>query len=393
MTGSPDRPRRGRVRSGRRAGLSVAVTGAGAGLGEALVRRLLTRDDVAKVVGIAPRRGQVDGVVYRVVDTCDPRLAGRLSGVDVVVHLDLDHTLEQGLPSAGADGPGADGRAEADRSGPSDATRTSGTSRTVRSTQTVLTAAAAAGVRRVVLVTSAMVFGALEDNPVPLPEDAPLRAVADGTLLGELLEVERLAELAPRTHPGLSVTVLRPAALVGDGVDSIVTRHFEAPRLLVVRGSHPRWQFCHVEDLLSALELAAVGTVEGAVTVASDGWLEQEEVERISGLRRIELPPSLAFGTAERLHRLGVLPAPASDLAYLMHPWVVPSTRLREAGWSAQHDNASVLALLLEQVQGHHAVAARRLGRRDATLGAAGAAVAVVGTAALVRRARRARRR
>ncbi|MGN6333315.1 MAG: NAD-dependent dehydratase, partial [Motilibacteraceae bacterium] len=79
--------------------------------------------------------------------------------------------------------------------------------------------------------------------------------------------------------------------------------------------------------------------------------------------------------------------------AYLMHPWVVPSTRLREAGWVPVHDNASVLALLLEQVQGHHAVAARRLGRRDATLGAAGAAVAVVGTAALVRRARRARRR
>jgi nucleoside-diphosphate-sugar epimerase len=363
----------------------VAVTGAGAGLGEGLVRRLTTRSDVGKVVGIAPRRGQVDGVVYRVVDTCDPKLAGRLSGVDVVVHLDLDHTLEQGLPSA--DGSGPDGRTETEPSGPADSTRT------VRSTQTVLTAAAAAGVRRVVLVTSAMVYGALEDNPVPLPEDAPLRAVADGTLLGELLEVERLAELAPRAHPGLSVTVLRPAALVGDGVDSIVTRHFEAPRLLVVRGSDPHWQFCHVEDLLSALELAAVGAVEGAVTVASAGWLEQDEVERISGLRRIELPPSLAIGTAERLHRLGVLPAPASDLAYLMHPWVVPSTRLREAGWTAQHDNASVLALLLEQVQGHHAVAARRLGRRDATLGAAGAAVAVVGTAALVRRARRARRR
>lgn len=391
MTGSPDRPRRGRVRSGRRAGPSVAVTGAGSGLGEALVRRLVEGRDggssVGKVIGIAPRRGQVDGVVYRVVDTCDPRLAGRLSGVDVVVHLDLDHTLEQGLPAADADAAGDPPRTAPDRTGPAEA------SRTVRSTQTVLTAAAAAGVRRVVLVSSAMVYGALEDNPVPLPEDAPLRAVADGTLLGELLEVERLAELAPRSHPGLSVTVLRPAALVGDGVDSIVTRHFEAPRLLVVRGSNPRWQFCHVEDLLSALELAAVGAVEGAVTVASDGWLEQEEVERISGLRRIELPPSLAFGTAERLHRLGVLPAPASDLAYLMHPWVVPSTRLREAGWSARHDNASVLALLLEQVQGHHAVAARRLGRRDATLGAAGAAVAVVGTAALVRRARRARRR
>ena len=70
----------------------------------------------------------------------------------------------------------------------------------------------------------------------------------------------------------------------------------------------------------------------GVVTVGCEGWLEQAEVEMVSGLRRIELPAALAFGTAERLHRLGVIPAPASDLQYVVHPWVVPSTRLREAG-------------------------------------------------------------
>ena len=116
------------------------------------------------------------------------------------------------------------------------------------------------------------------------------------------------------------------------------------------------------------------------------------EVERVSGMRRIELPSSLAFRTAERLHRIGVIPAPASDLQYVVHPWVVPSTRLRAAGWHPTYDNPTSLGLLLEQARGHHAVAARRVGRRDATIGAAGAAVAVVGTAALVRAARRKRK-
>jgi nucleoside-diphosphate-sugar epimerase len=262
----------------------------------------------------------------------------------------------------------------------------------VRGTQTVLTAAAASGVRRVVLCTSAMVYGALPDNPVPLDEDAPLRAVPDGSLVGDLLEVERLARQAPRTHPGLEVTVLRPAAVVGPGVDSVLTRHFEAPRLLVVRDARPRWQFCHVDDLVAALELAALGLVSGVVTVGCDGWMDQDEVELVSGMRRIELPASLAFGTAERLHRIGAIPAPASELQYVVHPWVVPSTRLRAAGWRPTYDNPTALGVLLEQVSGHHAVAARRVGRRDATIGAAGAAVAVVGTAALVRRARRKRR-
>ena len=73
-------------------------------------------------------------------------------------------------------------------------------------------------------------------------------------------------------------------------------------------------------------------------------------------MRRIELPASLAFGTAERLHRLGVIPAPASDLQYVVHPWVVPSTRLHEAGWRPAYDNVTALGLLLEQARGHHAL-------------------------------------
>ena len=146
--------------------------------------------------------------------------------------------------------------------------------------------------------------------------------------------------------------MLRPATVVGPGIDSILTRHFEAPRLLVVRDSQPRWQFCHVDDLVSALELAALEHVTGVVTVGCEGWMEQSEVETVSGMRRIELPAALAFGTAERLHRIGVIPAPASDLQYVVHPWVVPSTRLREAGWRPVFDNPTALGVLLEQVSG-----------------------------------------
>ena len=364
---SPSAAKPAPVRSGRRPRRPVvAVTGAGSGLGAALAARLVANPEVSKVVGLDDHRGQVDGVVWRVLDIRDPSLASRLNNVDTLVHLAVDTALD------------VDRREQGELN--------------VRGTQTVLTAAAATGVRRVVVCTSAMVYGALPDNELPLAEDAPLRAVPDGGLLSDWLEIERLAAQAPRSHPGLQVTVVRPATVVGPGIDSLLTRHFEAPRLLVVRDSTPRWQFCHVDDLAAALELAALGTVTGAVTVGCDGWLDQTEVELLSGLRRIELPAAIAFGTAERLHRLGVIPAPASDLQYVVHPWVVPSTRLLEAGWRPTYDNPTALGLLLEQVRGHYTLASRRVGRRDATIGAAGAAVAVVGTAALVRAARRKRR-
>ncbi|MFI5532791.1 NAD-dependent epimerase/dehydratase family protein [Kitasatospora sp. NPDC051853] len=348
--------------------LTVAVTGAAGVLGERVAARLVASPSVRKVLALDDRRGEVPGVLWRVLDVRDPAVAERLAGVDVVVHLAMDLGME------------SDPRARS--------------AYNVRGAQTVITAAAAAGVSRVVLCTSAMVYGALADNEVPLAESAELRATEEASLVGDLLEIERLARRAPRAHPGLQVTVLRPAVVVGPGIDTVLTRHFEAPRLLVVAGSRPCWQFCHVDDLAAALEYAVLGLVEGEVTVGCDGWLEQEEVEALSGIRRMELPAALALGTAARLHRLGLTPAPAGDLAYTMYPWVVSGSRLYEAGWRPTFSNEEVLAELLEQVAGKHAVAGRRLGGKEATagLGAAGATVALVGTAALVRQMRKRRR-
>ena len=257
----------------------VAVTGAAAGIGYALTVRLAASPKVRKVIAIDSQRGDVAGVTWRVADVRDPALAGRLSGVDVVVHTDLDLA------------PDSDARQRR--------------AFNVRGTQTVLTAAAAGRVGRVVLLTSSMVYGARPDNPVPLPEDAPLAAEADSSVAGDLLEIEQLARRSPRSNPGMAVTVVRPAALVGESVDTLVTRHFEAPRLLTVKGCAPRWQFCHVDDLTSALEFAVGGGIDGQFTVGCDGWLEQDAVEQISGLKSIELPARLTFGAAQRLHRLG----------------------------------------------------------------------------------------
>src|ERR1017187_6153087 len=140
--------------------------------------RLTCSARVGRVIAIDDHRGEATGVTWRVVDVRDPALAGRLAGADVVVHTDLDLT------------PDADHRSRR--------------AFNVRGAQTVLTAAAGAGVGRVVLLTSAMVYGARPDNPVPLDETAPLGAEADGSVVGDLLEIEHLAERSPRTHPGMA---------------------------------------------------------------------------------------------------------------------------------------------------------------------------------------------
>jgi nucleoside-diphosphate-sugar epimerase len=322
---------------------------------------------IGAVLAIDSEPVEVGGTQWRQADPGEPSLAAALQGVDTAVYVatrtDLDRELAEG--------------------------RAARRQRNLRRAQTVITSAAAAGVGHLIVVTSAKVFGARPDNPVPLDDEAPLRAVVDTGTVGDLIDVEQLAAVAREVHPGLQVTVVRPAALVGDGVDTVITRHFEAPRLLTVKGARPTWQFCHVDDLGSAIAVIASHRLGPALTVACDGWLTQDEVERLTGMRRVELSLAVAQGTADRLHRVGLLPTPSSDLAFVVHPWAVASGTLRAHGWEPAYDNATCLGVLLDGIRGSHAVAARRLDRKDAALGAASAAVAMVGTAAIMRRKRR----
>ncbi len=360
----------------RRTGAVVAVTGAGSGAGAAVLAHLARSPNIASAIGIDPGPAP-DGPAgeWRQVDVLDPGSAGTFAGVDAVAHLAVDLTPD----------PDRDDQRQ----------------RNTRAAQTVITAAFAAGVRRVVVVGSALAYGAYADNPVPLPDDAPLRAVPEASAVGDLLEIERIVAAARRGHRGLAITVLRPAVVLGAGDREPMAALLGAPRLLRIRGADTRWQFCHVADLAAAVELAALapaGVLDGPANVACEGWLDHDELERVSGRRSLELPERVAVGMAERLHRLGITPAPPSELAYLVHPWVVDCARLRAAGWSPRYTNAEAVADHLSAAEAKPDEARpddkgeRRRGSPAVVGGAAaGAAVALVGTAALVRRARRRR--
>ncbi len=345
----------------------VAVVGAASGPGAVLAQRLAAGQDYRSVVAVDAARpkgatAETDRLTWRTARIDHPDVAQTLSGVDVVVH----------LPGwAPPFAPRADGRSAG------------------AAARAVLTAAAAQGVGRAVVVTSAVVFGARADNPLPLVDDSPLRATREAPDVADLLDVEDVAAQAAVTLPGLRVHVLRPALLAGPGLDDPLQRYLAAPRLLAVRDGRTAWQWCHLDDLLAAVELAASGGLDApAAAVACDGWLDRPALEVAIGRRFLEVPAAAAFGAAERLERLGLTAAPASQLQYALYPWACACDRLHASGWQPTHTNDAVLA---EVLAGHRAGG---LDGRSAALGAAGAAgatAAVLGAAVAVRRARRRR--
>jgi len=255
-------------------------------------------------------------------------------------------------------------------------------------------------VPHIVVISSAMVAGPRADRPLILDDD-PAIAVRDGFVsdvtVFETAFLAALEALPEQSRP--AYTILRAAAVAGPGIDTLVTRHFEAPRVLSLKGVNKHWQFVHISDVARAaarcieapvLGFACVGAVREVDGEVVADELSMSEVLSIGHMRGIELGEDLAFSTAARLHRVGVLPAPESDMELAVYPWSVYPEKLLATGWRSRVSTAECVRHVTEETRGKFGVGGRRVGHKDAAaLGAAGAAVALISTAALWRQNRR----
>lgn len=359
----------------------VAVTPARGPLAARLLARLGARERISQILAVdlaepplPPAKLEV-----RVADVRDPVLRQALDGADVVVHLGA-------LPGHGQpDGHGQPGERDRRRGGRDDRY-----TRVVHGTRNVLDAAAAAGVRAVVHASSASVYGAHPDNPVPLPESARLRAPADApAAYRAALADELVGEFASR-HPEVSVARLRFAPLLGEGVEGGAAALLEAPRLLAVSGYEPVVQVLDVDDAAAAIEHVITEGVDGPLNAAADGWVPAEEAAALVGRRPLWLPEAPLGAVLDGLDHLGIGDAAPGQLGYLMHPWVLATERLRASGWHARRSNRDVLRDAGEAHRPFMRLGPLRVRRRSAYTAIGAGAVA--GTLLAWRAARRLRR-
>ena len=177
---------------------ALVVTGGAGYLGQRVVGLLASRRDAGRIVSIdlqpapdAPAR--VDQVVVDLTQDTVARLAETIAGASSVIHLAwTGGTVERSGGSGG---------------------RTTGSA--LVALRRVLDAAEATQATQVVHVSSATVYGAWPDNPIPIPEDAPIRPNPGFQYSVEKAEAERILAEWAEDHPEAAVAVLRPAVTVG----------------------------------------------------------------------------------------------------------------------------------------------------------------------------------
>ncbi len=292
----------------------VVVTGAAGAVGSRVVRRLVHDREGIDVRAVD--KATVDarpGLDVKRVDLASDDLTSVFAGATSIVHLATAVTPDVDDPSA-------------------DELELAIVSR-------VLDAAAEVGVSHVCVLSTAMVYGAWVDNPVPLTEDADVRPNPDFPWAITRAAVER-AVLEWGSGREAAVSILRPTAVVTDDTLGRLAQVLHTARVGIAADGDPPVQYLHVDDLAAAVVAAIETRFDGVANVAPDSWIPPDALADLEGPQaRVRVPAWAARAVAAVRQRSGLAPIPPGIVPYTSHSWVVANDRIRALGWEADYSN------------------------------------------------------
>jgi len=309
----------------------IAVTGTASFLGSRLLRRLVEARgaDAVLAVDVAPPPATLEGVRHRMVDLTLPGADQRLvdafkdEEVDVVVHTAFftsphrDAAYSHELESIG--------------------------------TLHLAAGAAASGVQHLVLRSFTALYGARGQNPSLLTEEHPLGRREEGLAwVRDKIEAEQHATSYGKRYPGMKVTVLRLAPLLGPGVHNFYTRILSKRVVPVLLGYDPLVQFLHPEDAVEALMRAVTLDVEGPVNIVPRDCLSLLTALHLADKVTVAVPHPMAYAGAELLWSAGLGAAPGGFLDFVRYSCIAEGERARrELGFVARYGSRDALTAFL----------------------------------------------
>ena len=192
----------------------------------------------------------------------------------------------------------------------------------------ILEYVAALRIPKLVLLSSAAVYGARPENAQFMLEDTPLLASGRVSEIRDLVELDMLAQTFFWRAPDCETVILRPSFIVGE-VHNEIYSYFRLPLAPKLLGFDPMMQFVHEDDVVQALRLALRPGVRGIYNVGGPGVLPLSEVIARVGRPTAPVPHFLARGLLDRLWRFGITDFPGREIDYLRYVCMVDDRRAR----------------------------------------------------------------
>ncbi len=206
-------------------------------------------------------------------------------------------------------------------------------------TTRLLEACAKYGVKKVVVLSSANVYGPSPDNSNFLTEDAPLMAASRFSGVRDLIEVDMFVHGFFWRHPDIETVILRPVHIVGPNIRNAASNYLRLRYPWMLAGFDPMVQLIHVEDAARAMVEAALRPgLRGVYNVVGPGEVPLSAIFRELHRTPIPVPHLLARPALGLLFRWRVASFPPPELDHIQFLCNVDGSRWTEAvQWRPAH--------------------------------------------------------
>lgn len=184
-------------------------------------------------------------------------------------------------------------------------------------------------VPKLVVLSSANVYGPQPSNPQFLSEEAPLLGGQNFSDIRDLVEVDILAQSFFWKLPETETVILRPVHILGS-VHNAPSNFLRLDPILTVMGYDPMAQVVNEADVVHAVDLALRPGVRGIFNIAGPEPVPLSRLIKILGRRRLSVPYSLASIVLRRMWSLRLTTFPVPELDHIRFVCMVDDRRARE---------------------------------------------------------------
>jgi len=204
-------------------------------------------------------------------------------------------------------------------------------------------------VPKVVLLSSATIYGPHPTNHVYLTEDSPLLAGQGFPQIRDLIELDMLGQSFFWKNSEIETVILRPVQIVGPNIQNAFTNYLRLKTIPRLLGFDPMTQTIHQNDMVKALVLAMKPGVKGIFNITGNSAAPLSEIIKLLGKRSFPVPHPLAKFAMNRLWQLKLSDFPAPEVDYARFICTVDGTRARKImGFEPEYSMKETILSLLE---------------------------------------------
>lgn len=208
----------------------------------------------------------------------------------------------------------------------------------LEATATLLSLVEGIGAKKLVVLSSASLYGPSPTSAAFLGEDAPLLGGQHHPRMADAIAVDMMVQSFFWKSPRTETVILRPVHIIGPHVQNMVARALRQQRLPTMLGFDPMMQLMHEDDLTAAVVLALKPGVRGVFNLTGGSQAPLSRILEARHITAMPVPGPLLGAAMVRLRALRLARVDPADLVHLKYACLVDGQRARDAmGFSPRH--------------------------------------------------------